>query len=68
MGEKCIRIGYYKWHVKALIEAKELEQDPFESLQSIISWEQFVQSVEHAVKLASKKLLTCFSKYEDASI
>jgi hypothetical protein len=54
--------------VKALIEAKELEQDPFESLQSIISWEQFVQSVEHAVKLASKKLLTCFSKYEDASI
>ncbi|HDR7612929.1 TPA: Tn3 family transposase [Bacillus mycoides] len=37
---------------KALIEAKELEQDPFESLQSIISWEQFVQSVEQAEELA----------------
>jgi len=37
---------------KSLIEAKELEQDPFESLQSIISWEQFVQSVEQAEELA----------------
>lgn len=37
---------------KALIEAKELEQDPFESLQSIISWEQFVQSVEQAEELS----------------
>lgn len=27
---------------KALIEAKELEQDPFVSLQSIISWEQLI--------------------------
>lgn len=32
----------------ALIEAKELEQDPFESLQAIITWEQLVQSIEQA--------------------
>ncbi|EEL31584.1 methyl coenzyme M reductase subunit D [Bacillus toyonensis] len=37
---------------KILIEAKESEQDPFEPLQSIISWAQFIQSVEQAEELA----------------
>jgi len=37
---------------KALIEAKEENLDPFESLQSIISWEQFIQTVEQAEELA----------------
>ncbi|PGT99578.1 Tn3 family transposase [Bacillus cereus] len=37
---------------KALIEAKESEEDPFEALQSIIPWEQFIQSVKQAEDLA----------------
>ncbi|MED3329728.1 Tn3 family transposase [Bacillus thuringiensis] len=37
---------------KALIEAKELETDPFEAVQSIISWEKFIHSVHEAENLA----------------
>lgn len=37
---------------KALIEAKEANLDPFESLQSIIPWEQFIQTVEQAEELS----------------
>ncbi|AAM26099.1 MULTISPECIES: Tn3 family transposase [Bacillus] len=37
---------------KALIEAKELETDPFEAVQSIISWEKFIHSVHEAESLA----------------
>lgn len=37
---------------KVLIEAKEMEQDPFVSLQAVIPWDQFVYSVEQAEALA----------------
>ncbi len=46
------KVRLYAQVGKALIEAKESEQDPFESLQSIISWEQFVRTVEEAEQLA----------------
>lgn len=37
---------------KALISARESEQDPYELLQSIITWEKFVSTVEEAEQLA----------------
>ncbi|MBM7585655.1 TnpA family transposase [Bacillus pakistanensis] len=37
---------------KALITAREEDLDPYESLQSIISWDQFIQTVEQAETLA----------------
>lgn len=46
------KVRLYAQVGKALIKAKESEQDPFETLQSIISWDQFVQSVEEADTLA----------------
>ncbi|WP_420820972.1 Tn3 family transposase [Shimazuella alba] len=46
------KVRLYAQVGKALIEAKESEQDPFETIQSIISWDQFVQTVEEADQLA----------------
>jgi hypothetical protein len=46
------KVRLYAQIGKALIEAKESKQDPFETLQSIISWDQFVQTVEEADHLA----------------
>ncbi|EOQ04930.1 Tn3 family transposase [Bacillus cereus] len=46
------KVRLYAMVGKALIEAKEENLDPFESLQSIISWEQFIQTVEQAEELA----------------
>lgn len=46
------KVRLYAQVGKALIEAKQSEQDPFETLQSIISWDQFVQTVEEVDQLA----------------
>jgi peroxiredoxin family protein len=50
---------------KALIEAKQSEQDPFETLQSIISWDQFVQTVEEADQLARPVEFDFFELLDD---
>lgn len=50
---------------KALIEAKQSEQDPFETLQSIISWDKFVQTVEEADQLARPVEFDFFELLDD---
>jgi hypothetical protein len=37
---------------QALINAKEAGNDPFVAIEQILSWEQFIQSVSEAEKLA----------------
>lgn len=37
---------------KALLEARKLNTDPFAAIEGILSWDQFVQSIEEAQKLS----------------
>jgi hypothetical protein len=62
------KVRLYAQVGKALIEAKESEQDPFETfetLQSIISWDQFVQTVEEADHLARPVEFDFFELLDD---
>jgi TnpA family transposase len=59
------KVRLYAQVGKALIKAKQSEQDPFETLQSIISWDQFVQTVEEADQLARPVEFDFFELLDD---
>lgn len=50
---------------KALITAKEAERDPYELLQTIITWEKFVATVEEAEQLARPADFDYLDQLED---